>query len=366
MQKVQTHKNNSIYKKVATGNNPRLDLLPKLKAGILYFFMFCSLMTLTSCSMNFSIIEPWASEESKSNILFLLKGVFVTLELSIYSIFFAVILGFIFAIFRLSHNKILSSIGSIYVTIFRIIPLFVLLLWVYYALPISLQELPESVKDTPIMKFIFKSLTPLFASVLALSLNAGSFFTEIFRSGIQSVAKGQMEAGKTLGLSKFRIMIHIVLPQAFKNVVAPTISQFITIVKDTSMASMITLFELTRRVSQLQAQTFRPLELYTFLAVEYLVLLGTLSYIGRQVELSRYKISILLSSIFSLLILCCYNMSLTTMNSYAIQAIIAIFYVLIVMIILRYKPKLHLANFVYVGFIYNIIYLVINIIACGL
>ena len=169
-----------------------------MKNLIILFFLS---LFLTSCSNNYTwgwhVINPFLDEGS-SNISFLISGLYVTILISLFSIFFSIILGFIFAIPGISSNKYLILINLIYVEIIRSIPLLVLLLWVYYGLPI-----------------IFGlSLSPFVAGIVSLALSDSAFEAEIFRGGIESVHKGQNEASKYLGLNYWQSMRLIFLPQA--------------------------------------------------------------------------------------------------------------------------------------------------------
>ncbi len=244
-----------------------------MKNLIILFFLS---LFLTSCSNNYTwgwhVINPFLDEGS-SNISFLISGLYVTILISLFSIFFSIILGFIFAIPGISSNKYLILINRIYVEIIRSIPLLVLLLWVYYGLPI-----------------IFGlSLSPFAAGIVSLALSDSAFEAEIFRGGIESVHKGQNEASKSLGLNYWQSMRLIILPQALRTILPPIGNQFVYIVKMSSLVSIIGLADLTRKANELVVNVYRPLEIYSFLILEYLFLVLIISYFVRLLEKNLKK-----------------------------------------------------------------------------
>ena len=151
---------------------------------------------------------------------------------------------------------------------FRAIPLLVLLLWVFYGLPV----------------IIGLQLGVFATGVLSLALSDSAFEAEVFRAGIQSVPKGQIEAAKSLGLSWTQQMRLVVLPQAIKVILPALGNQFVYVVKMSSLISVIGLQELTRRANELNVREYRPLEIYTLLVLEYLILILIVSYLVRRLE----------------------------------------------------------------------------------
>jgi polar amino acid transport system permease protein len=172
------------------------------------------------------------------------------------------------ALAALSKRKVLQTLARLYVEIFRAIPLLVLLLWVFYGLPVVLGL----------------QLGVFVAGVLSLALSDSAFEAEVFRAGIQSVPKGQVEAAKSLGLSWFQQMRFIVAPQAIKVILPALGNQFIYVVKMSSLISVIGLPELTRRANELNVNEYRPLEIYSFLVIEYLILIVCISWLVRKLE----------------------------------------------------------------------------------
>ncbi len=233
---------------------------------------------LPGCSGNYNFawfsINPFHSQGS-SNIEFLLGGLLTTISVSIVSLILAAILGLIVTLPTLSTKKSINYINITYVEIFRSIPVLVLLLWIYYGLP--------SIFGGSL------SFNPFVAGVITLVLHESAFISEIYRSGIQAINKGQVEAAKALGLNKSLVFFKIVLPQAIRIITPALLNQGIYILKMSSLISVIGLSDLTRRANELIVTTYRPLEIYTFLVLEYLVLVLIASYFVRKIE-KRFEI----------------------------------------------------------------------------
>lgn len=199
---------------------------------------------------------------------YLFKGLLNTMIYTIVSLFFAFILGLIFGFMKVSHNRILRLIATIFVDIFRGIPLLVLGLFIYVGIPGA-----------------FNFTMPLFvASVLALSLNAGAYVTEIVRGGIQSIDRGQMEAARSLGLPYRTAMIKIIIPQAVKLMIPSFINQLVITLKDTSIMSTIGLVELTQSGKIVIARTFQTFDIWLMVALMYLIVITILTKISNHIE----------------------------------------------------------------------------------
>ena len=192
----------------------------------------------------------------------------VTIYISIISIVISMILGFIIAIPSLAKNKFLTYINIGYVEIVRAVPLLVLILWIYYGLPII----------TGI------SFSPFVSGIIALSISESAFQAEIFRAGINSIKNSQWEAGSSLGLNFFKRLRLVILPQAIKNILPALGNQFVYVLKMSSLVSIIGIADLTRKANELVVTTYRPLEIYTFLILEYLILILIVSYFVRKLE----------------------------------------------------------------------------------
>ena len=225
---------------------------------------------LTSCGkseLNWLILSP-NNIEGLTNLKFLLSGLTTTIYISIVSIIISIILGLLVAIPSIAKSKFLSYLNIGYVEIVRAIPLLVLILWIYYGLPIM----------TGI------SFSPFVSGIIALSISESAFQAEIFRAGINSIKKSQWEAGSSLGLSFFRKLRLVILPQAIKNILPAIGNQFVYVLKMSSLVSIIGIGDLTRKANELVVTTYRPLEIYTFLILEYLVLILVVSFLVRKLE----------------------------------------------------------------------------------
>ena len=178
------------------------------------------------------------------------------------------LLGLIVAIPSLAKNKFLTFVNIGYVEIVRAVPLLVLILWIYYGLPIM----------TGI------SFSPFVSGIIALAISESAFQAEIFRAGINSIKKAQWEAGSSLGLNFFKRLRLVILPQAIKNILPAIGNQFVYVLKMSSLVSIIGIGDLTRKANELVVSQYRPLEIYTFLVIEYLVLILIVSYLVRRLE----------------------------------------------------------------------------------
>lgn len=237
------------------------------------FLFFLLSFILSGCSENYNFawfaINPLHSQ-GLSNIEFLIGGLFTTISVSLVSLILAAILGLIVTLPNLSSRKSLKYLNIAYVEIFRAIPVLVLLLWIYYGLP--------SIFGGSL------SFNPFVAGVITLVLHESAFISEIYRSGIQAIKKGQIEAAKSLGLNQSLVFIKVVLPQAVRIITPALLNQGIYILKMSSLISVIGLGDLTRRANELIVTTYRPLEIYSFLVLEYLILVLLASYSVRRIE----------------------------------------------------------------------------------
>ncbi len=228
------------------------------------------MIPLSSCTdqeMGWYIISP-NNIEGLTNLKFLLSGLTTTIYISVISIIISMILGLIISIPSLAKNKFLTYLNIGYVEIVRAIPLLVLILWIYYGLPIM----------TGI------SFSPFVSGIIALAISESAFQAEIFRAGINSIKKSQWEAGSSLGLNFFQRLRLVILPQAIKNILPAIGNQFVYVLKMSSLVSIIGIGDLTRKANELVVTTYRPLEIYTFLILEYLILILIVSFFVRKLE----------------------------------------------------------------------------------
>lgn len=238
-------------------------------------------LLLAGCG-NWAPLLPGTPAGDK-NFWALVSGLQYTLLLSVYTIILGSVIGLTGAVLSRSRLAAVRRMVWLYVETFRMVPLFVLLLWIYYALPIAIGELPPAVAQLPGLDAL-RRMEPFTAAILGLSLNAGAFMVEIFRAGIESVGRAQVDAGLAFGMSRRLVMRRIILPQAVRRMLPPMTSQFISIVKDSSLAGVIGVMEVTRRATLLQTQILHPMEIYTFLTLEYMVILILLTALARHLE----------------------------------------------------------------------------------
>ena len=180
----------------------------------------------------------------KSAIPLLIAGAGITVEITALSVFFGMLIGIIVALARLSDFKILRWLGNVYVDFIRGTPLLIQIFLVYFALP----------------SIIGSRVDAFFAAISACSINSGAYVAEVFRGGIQSIDVGQMEAGRSLGMTWWQTMRYIILPQAFKRIIPPLGNEFIAMLKDSSLVSVIGFEELTRRGQLIIARTYASFE----------------------------------------------------------------------------------------------------------
>ncbi|HLR02890.1 MAG TPA: amino acid ABC transporter permease [Virgibacillus sp.] len=196
------------------------------------------------------------------------KGLYYTLLISVLGLLIGFILGAIFGFGRIARNKFIYSVSTVYVEVLRGTPVLVQAIWIYYALPL-------------IIGFNIPSIV---AGVIVIALNSGAYIAEIVRGAVQSIDKGQTEAGRSLGLDHGKTMRYIVWPQAFKRMIPPLGNQFIISIKDTSLLSVILVPELIFQGRLIAANHFNAVEIYTTVAVFYLVITLSLSFVLRILE----------------------------------------------------------------------------------
>ena len=206
----------------------------------------------------------------------LLKALGQTLLLALCGLFFACILGLIFGILSVLKNKVCNAIAAVFVGIIRGVSMIVLAFYVFFGIPYLFNTILHVGN-----RFV---LTALQAGTVCLALNCGAYMAEIIRGGIQAVDKGQMEAARSLGLPYWRSMLRVILPQAIRIMIPSIINQFIITLKDTSILSVIGFPELVNKAKNVQAITFRVFEVWTIVAIMYLIVITLLSKLSRALE----------------------------------------------------------------------------------
>jgi polar amino acid transport system permease protein len=209
------------------------------------------------------------------------EGAEITLKLTLISGLAGLVIGVLTGMFRLSSRALVRLPATFYIWVTRGTPLLVQILFAYNALPLLLRPLwPEAQQ----------ALTPYWAAFIALSFNVGAYNAEVVRAGIQAIPKGQWEAAWSLGLSPADVMRFIILPQALRIVVPPLVNNVVALLKDSSLASVITLTELALSGQRIISATFRPVEVYLAVAAIYLLLTTVLTQFTNRLE-ERLKVA---------------------------------------------------------------------------
>jgi His/Glu/Gln/Arg/opine family amino acid ABC transporter permease subunit len=234
------------------------------------------LLALSGCGSSgtwgWYVIDP-STKSGWINIKFLISGMGNTILISVIAAAISISLGLLVALPGQSSKRGWRIVNRVYVELVRSIPLLPMLFWVFYGLPIIFKSMGLTIP-----------IDPFWGAVITLAISDSAFTAEIYRSGIQSIAKGQKEAAQTIGLSYGQTMRYVILPQAIRRILPPLANQFIYIVKMSAFASVIGMQELTRRANELVVTEYRPLEIYSLLIVEYLVLVLIISAGVRWLE----------------------------------------------------------------------------------
>lgn len=204
----------------------------------------------------------------------LLMAMGQTLLLALLGLLFGCILGIVFGLSSVVDNKVSRTISSIYVNLIRGVPMIVLAFFVFYGVPYGLKNILG----------ISATLTSLQAGTICLALNCGAYMSEIIRAGIQAIDPGQMEAARSLGLTYWRSMFRVVLPQAIKNMIPSIVNQLIITLKDTSILSVIGFPELVNKAQNVIAITFKSFEVWAIVAIMYLAVILALQQIAKALE----------------------------------------------------------------------------------
>ena len=198
--------------------------------------------------------------------MIILNGLLVTLEITFFAVIIGTVLGVIAALMKISSNKLLSGISSVYITVMRGTPLVTQLLIIYFVI------------------FGSVNIDKTLVAVIAFGLNSGAYVAEIIRAGIQAVDKGQMEAGRSLGLSKNQTMTHIILPQAVKNILPAYVNEFVVLIKETAIVVYIAVEDLTKAGDIIRSRTFDAFVPLITVALIYLVMTMLLTKLFQYVE----------------------------------------------------------------------------------
>lgn len=197
---------------------------------------------------------------------FVPDGIYVTFKVTIGSILLSLVFGLITGLGRISANRFLNGLASLYVEVIRGIPLLVQIFYIYYALG------------------RFVKIPDMLSAIIAMAVCYGAYMGEVIRAGIQSIPKGQMEAALSLGMTRGQAMRHVILPQAFKVVLPPVGNEFIALLKDSSLVSIIAVADILRRGREFASESFTYFETYTVIALVYLIITLFLSKLIGMME----------------------------------------------------------------------------------
>jgi polar amino acid transport system permease protein len=203
------------------------------------------------------------------NWVFLVSGINATLAVTLGALALGVAIGLPCGMARLSHRRWLFAPAVAYIEVFRNTPALVQLIWIYYCLPIL----------TGI------NMSAAVSCTLALGLNAAAYIAEIFRAGIQGVDRGQVDAARSVGMSYLQTLRKVVLPQAFRRMIPAFVNETVSLVKYSSLVSVLGVADLTYQAQALSTTTYRPIEEFTFIALVYFVICTVLSWLARRLEL---------------------------------------------------------------------------------
>ncbi|MBT0569772.1 amino acid ABC transporter permease [Curvibacter sp. CHRR-16] len=232
-----------------------------------------ALYLLRTYSSNASVNYDWDFAMLWKYRKLLLSGLGYTLLFTVVCVVLGLIVGVVVGLGRLSSDPFITAPLRAYVEVFRCTPVLVQLVWFYYALPVL----------TGI------EISAIGAATLSLALYGGAFYSEIVRGGVISIDVGQVEAAKALGMTRYQLMKRVVLPQAFRRMVPPLMSQSIMQLKNTSLLSVLAVPDLLYQGQVIAHDTYRPLEVYTFIAVVYFAVLLPITLWAKRLEVAAVK-----------------------------------------------------------------------------
>jgi glutamine transport system permease protein len=198
----------------------------------------------------------------------LISGAKLTILITFVGLLIGFLLGAMFGMFKLSPRRLLRNLAGIYIEIVRGTPLIVQVMFLYFALPMATGM----------------RISPLVAGIIAIAINSGAYIAEIVRGAVQSIDRGQTEAGRSIGLTKSQTMLYIIWPQALKRMIPPLGNQFIISLKDTSLLVVIGVAELTRVGQEIIAVNFRAFEVWLTVGLTYLIMTMTISWVLKRIE----------------------------------------------------------------------------------
>ena len=217
------------------------------------------------------VLLPVIKPDPYLNILrFVPDGILITFQVTVLSISLAIVIGLFTGLGRISSNRLINLVASLYVEVVRGIPLLVQLFYIYYALG------------------RFVRVPDLVAAVIAMAFCYGAYMGEVFRAGIKSIDRGQAEASRSLGFNHTQTMMYIILPQAWRTILPPVGNEFIALLKDTSLVSILAVSDTLRRGREYASESFNYFETYTIIALVYLLITLILS---KGISIMEYRLS---------------------------------------------------------------------------
>ncbi|PKO21389.1 MAG: amino acid ABC transporter [Chloroflexi bacterium HGW-Chloroflexi-1] len=224
------------------------------------------------------IVNPDNTTEIAAGIL-IKTGVRVTLLVTVVSYVIALVLGLILGIMRVSGNPILFHLSTLYVEVMRGVPMLVLILWIGFVVVPGLRDATNGAFE----------LSRVQGGIAGLALGYAAYLAEVYRAGIESIHKGQMEAARSLGMSYVQAMRHVILPQAIRRVVPPLANDFVAMLKDSALVSVVAVPEILQSARLYVSRTFRAFEGYNSAALLYLILTLLFVFLVRYIE-GRWRV----------------------------------------------------------------------------
>ena len=221
-------------------------------------------------------------------LFFVSDGIGVTILTTVVSFVLVLVFGLITGLGRLSNFSLVRGIATVYVEVIRGIPLLVQLTFWYFAFPSVIQSIGTSLSMPALANY---RSNPIFMAILGLTFCYSAYMSEVYRAGIQSISKGQMEAARSLGMNYFQAMRFVIFPQALRIILPPVGNEFITLLKDSSLVSVVAVADITRRGREFMAANFIPVQTWVMVALLYLVLTlfsaRIVNWIERKTSLER-------------------------------------------------------------------------------
>lgn len=202
-------------------------------------------------------------------LLFVKNGIWTTISITAISFLLVMVFGLIVALGRLSKSTIIKGIATVYVEVIRGIPMLVQLIFWYFAFPSLVQSLGDWFN---LQSFKDYNANALSMAILGLTFGYSAYMSEVYRAGIQSISRGQMEAARSMGMTYFQAMWYVILPQAVRVILPPVGNEFITLLKDSSLVSVVAVADMTRRGREFMAANFIPIQTWVMIALLYLVM----------------------------------------------------------------------------------------------